>query len=29
MPRAARLYTEEGIFHILTRVNNRQMVFKK
>ena len=28
MPRIARLYTEEGVFHILTRGNNRQTVFK-
>lgn len=27
MPRVARIYTEEGIFHILTRGNNRQTVF--
>ena len=27
MPRAARIYTEEGIFHILTRGNNKQRVF--
>ena len=24
MPRVARIYTEEGIFHILTRGNNKQ-----
>lgn len=28
MPRVARIYTEEGIFHILTRGNNKQRVFK-
>jgi len=28
MPRVARIYTEEGIFHILTRGNNKQWVFK-
>lgn len=28
MPRTARLYIEEGVFHILTRGNNRQTVFK-
>ena len=28
MPRAARIYTEEGVFHILTRGNNKQRVFK-
>lgn len=27
MPRVARIYTEEGIFHILTRGNNKQRVF--
>lgn len=27
MPRVARIYTEEGIFHILTRGNNKQLVF--
>jgi len=27
MPRAARIYTQEGIFHVLTRGNNRQKVF--
>lgn len=27
MPRVARIYTEEGIFHILTRGNNKQWVF--
>ena len=27
MPRIARIYTEEGIFHILTRGNNKQKVF--
>jgi len=29
MPRVSRIYTEEGIFHILTRGNNRQYVFKE
>lgn len=29
MPRVARIYTEEGVFHILTRGNNRQWVFKE
>lgn len=29
MPRVARMYIEEGVFHILTRGNNRQNVFKK
>lgn len=28
MPRAARIYTEEGVFHILTRENNKQRVFR-
>lgn len=28
MPRVARIYTEEGLFHILTRGNNKQRVFK-
>lgn len=28
MPRGARIYTEEGVFHILTRGNNKQWVFK-
>jgi len=28
MPRAARIYTEEGVFHILTRGNNKQRVYK-
>jgi len=28
MPRIARIYIEEGIFHILARGNNRQWVFK-
>lgn len=28
MPRVARIYTEEGVFHILTRGNNKQWVFK-
>ena len=28
MPRIARIYLEEGIFHILTRGNNRQWIFK-
>ena len=28
MPRTARIYLEEGIFHILTRGNNRQWIFK-
>lgn len=27
MPRIARIYIEEGIYHILTRGNNRQWVF--
>ena len=27
MPRGARIYTEEGVFHILTRGNNKQWVF--
>ena len=27
MPRVARIYTEEGVFHVLTRGNNRQVVF--
>ncbi len=26
MPRGARIYTEEGVFHILTRGNNKQRV---
>jgi len=29
MPRVARIYTDEGIFHILARGNNRQWVFKE
>ena len=29
MPRVSRIYIEEGIFHILTRGNNRQYVFKE
>ena len=29
MPRVSRIYTEEGIFHILTRGNNRQYVFNE
>ncbi len=28
MPRVKRIYTEEGAFHILTRGNNKQKVFK-
>lgn len=28
MPRVARIYLEEGVFHILTRGNNGQWVFK-
>ncbi len=28
MPRRARIYTEEGVFHILTRGNNKQLVFR-
>ena len=28
MPRIKRIYLEEGIFHILTRGNNKQWVFK-
>ena len=28
MPRVARIYTEEGVFHILTRGNNKQRVFQ-
>ena len=28
MPRIARIYTEEGIFHIITRGNNKQYVFR-
>lgn len=28
MPRQARIYTEEGVFHILSRGNNRQIVFR-
>ncbi len=28
MPRVARIYTEQGIFHILTKGNNKQWVFK-
>lgn len=27
MPRVARVYTEQGVFHILTRGNNKQYVF--
>ncbi|MGA1865719.1 MAG: transposase [bacterium] len=27
MPRTARIYTEEGVFHLLTRGNNRQWIF--
>ena len=27
MPRISRIYTEEGVFHILTRGNNRQTAF--
>lgn len=27
MPRRARIYTGEGVFHILTRGNNKQIVF--
>ncbi len=29
MPRISRIYTEEGIFHVLTRGNNKQYVFKE
>lgn len=29
MPRIARIYTEEGIFHVLTRGNNKQNIFKE
>jgi putative transposase len=29
MPRIARVYTEEGVFHILARGNNKQKVFHK
>jgi putative transposase len=29
MPRIARVYTEEGIFHILTRGNNKQWIFRE
>ena len=28
MPRVARIYIDEGVFHILTRGNNKQIVFK-
>ena len=28
MPRVARIFTEEGVFHILARGNNKQRVFK-
>ena len=28
MPRTARIYTEEGVFHILTKGNNKQSIFK-
>ncbi len=28
MPRGARIYTEEGVFHILARGNNKQWVFQ-
>jgi len=28
MPRGARIYTEEGVFHLLTRGNNKQWVFQ-
>ncbi len=28
MPRVARIYTDEGIFHIMTRGNNKQWIFK-
>jgi putative transposase len=27
MPRVARIFTEEGVFHILTRGNNKQRIF--
>ncbi len=27
MPRLARIYTDEGVFHILTRGNNKQNIF--
>ena len=27
MPRVARIYTDDGIFHVLTRGNNKQWVF--
>ena len=27
MPRVARIYTEEGVFHVLARGNNKQKVF--
>lgn len=28
MPRVARIYTDEGIFHVMTRGNNKQRVFQ-
>lgn len=28
MPRLSRIYTDEGVYHILTRGNNQQRVFK-
>ena len=27
MPRTARIFTEEGVFHILARGNNKQKIF--
>ena len=27
MPRTARIYIEKGVFHVLTRDNNKQRVF--
>ncbi|MFH1061830.1 MAG: hypothetical protein V1747_02960 [Candidatus Omnitrophota bacterium] len=27
MPRVARIYTDDGIFYVLTRGNNKQWVF--
>ena len=27
MPRLARIYTDDGVFHVLTRGNNKQWIF--
>jgi len=28
MPRAGRIYIEDGVFHVMTRGNNKQHVFR-